>query len=123
MLNRDPDDISASSRNFSYYERLTAQASGSPAASALEVYQSYPEAGPQAILDSPEFQGAHPNLSDSDFVNLIFRQALRRAPSSAETSYFAQARLSRAEVANRIINYPEGIASYGYYGHAAYGGL
>jgi hypothetical protein len=115
LLNREPDNLTASSQNYAYYQQQTAAILGRTAA-AWEVYRQFPEAGPAAVLNSAEFNNMHPNISDRDLVQLVFNQALRRTASPAEIDNIVNNYPSRSDMVNAIINSPEAIIGSGFYG-------
>ncbi len=58
------------------------------------------------FLNSAEFQAAHPNMTDSQFVTLLYQQGLGRAPEQAGLDYYTHALaagVSRADVADMIV--------------------
>ena len=63
-----------------------------------------------AFLDSQEYTLSHPNLSNPDFVRMLYRQVLIREPAQSEVDFHVgtlAAGLSRVFVARNFLNSPE----------------
>jgi hypothetical protein len=70
----------------------------------------------QYFLNSTEFTSAHSNISNSDFVNLLYSDELGRSPSSAESSFYVNqlnAGTTKATIVGYFISSPEAIAHAG----------
>lgn len=98
-------------------EQAASQAAGVAYVAADAVMGGNP-AIVEGFLDSAEFQGAHPSISDGDFVTLLYRQALFRAPDAGGFTYWTgllASGTSRAAVANGICNSAEAVEDMGNY--------
>lgn len=113
-----------SAAEISYYSTTYASEEVSTAgpgnyASSAQVFSAHQDL-PQAFLNSAEFASKYPSATTTDgLISLLYQNALGRAPSSAETTYYENlvaAGETRAQLVGVITGSPEAIAHSGVWG-------